>query len=219
MGEFLFIIRRTKKLKAMNKLRKFIIQVTGGKSFDEAAKKAGYGSLEEPRKALLELADRINKCITGQDLDLRETKKVLSDISCKKPAFLEIYCDGASKGNPGPASAAAVAYLPSGMRVASRVKKLGSATNNVAEYQALILGLSLAKDIGVNKVYFKLDSQLVVRQLSGEYRIKNDKLKILVKKVKEMELHFEKCEYQHICRSRNKEADKLAGDILAGKED
>lgn len=215
----MFILRRMKKLKAMNKLKKFIIQIAGGKNFNEAAEKAGYGSLEEPRRRLLELADSINESIIGLNIDSEKTQKVLSDLSCRKPVFLEIYCDGASKGNPGPASAAAVAYLPSGVRVASRVKKLGSATNNVAEYQALILGLSLAKDIGVKKVYFKLDSQLVVRQLSGEYRIKNDKLKVLAQKVKELELLFEKCEYQHICRSRNKEADKLAGDILAGKED
>jgi ribonuclease HI len=208
-----------KKLRIMNRLKEFIIQVTEGEDFGEAAEKAGYWSLEEPRKRLLELVDGINRFISKSNIDSKEIKKGITAISGQKPVFLDIYCDGASRGNPGPASAAAVAYLPSGKMLTSRTKRLGRATNNVAEYQALILGLTLARDLNVKKVYFKLDSQLVVKQLTGEYRIKNDKLKVLAQQVKELELFFKECRYQHIYRSSNKEADKLAGDLLAGKED
>ncbi|MCD6380287.1 ribonuclease HI family protein, partial [bacterium] len=177
----------------MNRFKKFIIKVTEGEDFDEAAEKAGYRSLEEPRKRLLELVDGINKFISESDIDSKKVQKGPPEISGQKPVFLDIYCDGASRGNPGPSSAAAVAYLPSGKMLMSRTKRLGRTTNNVAEYQALILGLTLARDIGVKKVYFKLDSQLVVKQLTGEYRIKDDKLKILAQQVKGLELFFEEC--------------------------
>ena len=200
-------------------MSEFIIHVSGGNSYNEAVRKAGYSSLEEPKKKLLQLVESINRFISESDIDSEEVQNNCNESSNIKPHFLEIYCDGASRGNPGPASAAAVAYLPSGKMLTSRVKRLGRTTNNIAEYHALILGLSLARDLDVKKVYFKLDSQLVVKQLNGEYRIKNENLKVLAKRVKELESFFEECKYQHIYRSSNKEADKLAGDLLDGKED
>lgn len=207
------------KLKIMNRLREFIIQVAEGKDYNEALENAGYSSIEEAKKKLLQLVDNINRYISESDFYSEKSIDKDDESSNLKPDFLEIYCDGASRGNPGPASAAAVAYLPSGEILTSRAKRLGRTTNNIAEYHALILGLLLARDLDVKKVYFKLDSQLVVKQLNGEYRIKNEKLKALAKRVKELESFFDECEYQHVYRSSNKEADKLAGDLLSGKDD
>ncbi|MDZ7860149.1 MAG: ribonuclease HI family protein [Candidatus Krumholzibacteriota bacterium] len=204
----------------MNRLKKFIIEISSGKSFDEAAGKAGFESLDEVRRSLLDLSDRVKEYAKVSGTESSKKQEVADTVnSNQKPISLDIYCDGASKGNPGPASAAAVAYLKSGVMLSSRAKKLGRATNNVAEYEALILGIILAKDLGAKKVNFNLDSQLVVRQLTGEYRIKDDNLKVLAQKVKKMEKTFDECKYSHISRSRNKEADKLAGDLLAGSED
>jgi len=212
-------IRRIKKLKVMNRLKKFIKEISAGKSFDEAAEKAGFETLDEVRRSLLDLSDRIKQYANVSVTESQ--KKQAADVvdTGQKEISLDVYCDGASKGNPGPASAAAVAYLKSGVMLSSRAIKLGRATNNVAEYEALILGITLARDLGAKKVNFKLDSQLVVRQLTGRYRIRDDNLKVLAQKVKEMDKAFDECKYSHISRSRNKEADKLAGDLLAGRED
>lgn len=121
---------------------------------------------------------------------------------------LIIYCDGGARGNPGPAGAGAVLYHE-GVLVAEISEFLGNRTNNQAEYQALILALKKAKELGAEEVECYLDSELVVKQIKREYKVKNKDLAPLFLEVYNLDLSFKKSSYQHIPREKNKEADKL----------
>jgi ribonuclease HI len=124
--------------------------------------------------------------------------------------FWRLYCDGASRGNPGPAGAGAVLYDPRGNLAAQASEFLGEATNNVAEYQALLLGLKLARDLKVPRLRLLADSQLLVRQLTGHYRVKSPHLIPLWQQaIKELQ-SFEACGIAHVPREENREADALA---------
>ncbi|MBU0591553.1 ribonuclease HI family protein [Candidatus Micrarchaeota archaeon] len=122
--------------------------------------------------------------------------------------MLVIYTDGASFGNPGSMGIGIVIYKD-GMRVEELSEYIGEGTNNIAEYTAVIKALETAHQMGETMVHIKSDSQLVIRQLNNEYKVKDIKLKPLSKRVASliigMEVHFE-----HIPREKNTEADKLS---------
>ncbi|UCD84149.1 MAG: ribonuclease HI family protein [Deltaproteobacteria bacterium] len=121
-----------------------------------------------------------------------------------------IYIDGASRGNPGESGAAAILKDGSGKVLGKTSKYLGEATNNVAEYQALLLGLKEAKKLGAKKISIYSDSELLIKQMEGEYRVKSESLKDLFRKaIKELK-KFPQTAFSHIPRENNKEADKLA---------
>lgn len=123
-----------------------------------------------------------------------------------------IHTDGGARGNPGPAGIGAVIKL--GDKIHHHKKYIGEATNNQAEYQALILGLEKAKDLGVKEVDCLLDSELVVKQLNREYRVKDKELALLFVKVWNLAQQFEKITFKHIFREANKEADKLVNEAI-----
>jgi len=125
-----------------------------------------------------------------------------------------LYVDGAARGNPGPAGIGAVLFDENKKRIKDFYKFLGNATNNIAEYNALIYGLQEALAIGAKEVVVNLDSELVVLQLKGEYRVKNSKLKPLFEQVVHMLDKLDKIEVKHIDRKENKEADKLANKAI-----
>ncbi len=122
--------------------------------------------------------------------------------------MLLIYTDGASLGNPGPMGIGIIIYR-NGMRVEELSEYLGDGTNNMAEYTAVIRALETAHELGEREVHIKSDSELVVRQLNNEYKIKDPKLKPLKRRIdelcKNLEIHFE-----HIPREKNEEADALS---------
>ncbi len=127
-----------------------------------------------------------------------------------------LYTDGGARGNPGPAAAGVVIYDAKLKEIAKFATFLGIATNNQAEYQALILGLGrIQKLIGdahrlaETSVEVFLDSELIVKQLQGEYRVKNKDLKPLVAKVEELAGKFEHVAFRHVFRDKNTLADKL----------
>jgi|YNPMSStandDraft_1061717.scaffolds.fasta_scaffold54597_2 ribonuclease HI len=126
---------------------------------------------------------------------------------------IQLYCDGASKGNPGPAGAGAVAYIDD-QPIFEISKGLGINTNNFAEYSALLFGLEeVLKHITNPEFYFLeifLDSELVVKQLLGEYKIKSSNLKEIHEKVKALLSLFPQHRIVHIPREKNKIADRLA---------
>jgi ribonuclease HI len=126
------------------------------------------------------------------------------------PGRVTIYTDGAAKGNPGPAGIGVVIYAGDGEKIKEWGRAIGHATNNVAEYLALIEALQQTHDMGVEEITVMADSQLMVRQLTGEYRVKSNKLKHLYKKASHMLADFSKAEIRHIPRDQNAEADKLA---------
>lgn len=121
-----------------------------------------------------------------------------------------VYTDGAARGNPGPAGAGAWLLDPSGSPVAEAHRYLGRATNNVAEYEALLLGLEKAREHGVDHLEVRADSQLLVRQMLGEYKVKNAALRELVARAHALADAFETVDYVHVRREDNREADRLA---------
>ena len=125
-----------------------------------------------------------------------------------------IHTDGVSRGNPGLADIGAVIKDARGRLLASVFLRIGRATNNQAEYRAVISGLEKAIELGAKQVELKLDSQLVVRQVNGRYRVKNIALKPLYQKVKQLQDCLESFTITHIPREQNKEADRLANKAL-----
>ena len=123
---------------------------------------------------------------------------------------LTIYSDGASRGNPGEGGAGIVLEDRDGKEVTTHQRYLGLVTNNVAEYQALLIALDVAKEFHAKKIRVFLDSELIVRQLNGEYKVKNSNLLPLFNLVKSSLSKFELYEIRHIPRDMNKRADSLA---------
>jgi ribonuclease HI len=125
---------------------------------------------------------------------------------------LIIYTDGACRGNPGPAGIGIVICNESGKIIKEDKGFIGNATNNIAEYRALIKALELASDFSVTRVECFSDSELMVRQLNGAYRVKDEKLHELFLLVREKEKLFDRVNYSHVSREKGliKRADKLA---------
>jgi len=128
-----------------------------------------------------------------------------------KPALaLRLHVDGASRGNPGEAGFGIHVTDAAGGEVASLFGYLGKATNNVAEYQALLHGLRFALDRGARAVEVFSDSELLVRQLEGRYRVKNAGLVPLHREAQSLLARFDKRSVAHVRREQNREADALA---------
>ena len=127
---------------------------------------------------------------------------------------LIINADGASRHNPGPAAIGATIKDESGRLVASISRSIGRATNNQAEYQALIAALEKAIKLGARQVDIRLDSELVVKQVKGRYRVKNAALRPLYLKVGELLSQLEGFTIKNVPREQNAEADRLANKAL-----
>lgn len=132
---------------------------------------------------------------------------------------ITIFTDGGARGNPGPAGSGAVVKDLDGMNVASISAYLGHQTNNWAEYEALILALRATIDVfGTpvpHSVVVKMDSELIVRQMTGQYKVKNPGLKMQHMKVRELiVMSFPDISFKHIRREENSEADQLANDAM-----
>ncbi len=121
-----------------------------------------------------------------------------------------IYADGASRGNPGPAAIGAIIKDERGRLITSISQRIGRATNNQAEYRAIITALEKAIELGAKQVDISLDSQLVIRQINGEYRVKNAALKPLYQQVKQLLNSLEGFTVTRVPREQNTEADHLA---------
>jgi ribonuclease HI len=125
-----------------------------------------------------------------------------------------IYTDGAARGNPGPAAIGVVLKDETGNTVASISQRLGATTNNQAEYRAIIAGLEKAVSLGVRNVIVKSDSELMVKQINGLYRVKNAALRPLYLKALELTGKLESFKIAHIPRAQNAAADALANQAL-----
>lgn len=124
-----------------------------------------------------------------------------------------MYTDGGARGNPGPA-AIGVVIKKNNVVVRELGIFLGEKTNNEAEYMALITGLKTCKEMGISELVCKLDSELVVKQVNGEYKVKEARLRELWDNVKNLERSFEKITFVHVLRQGNKEADGLVNKTL-----
>ncbi|MBI5049078.1 MAG: ribonuclease HI family protein [Deltaproteobacteria bacterium] len=131
--------------------------------------------------------------------------------------MVNIYVDGASRGNPGDAGIGVVIATGSGKTLKEIAKYLGKATNNVAEYQALIAALKEAKSLDVEAIKIFADSELMVKQIKGEYKVKSAGLLPLYKEAKGLLMQFSRYDIIHINRERNTEADRLANQAIDSK--
>jgi ribonuclease HI len=128
-----------------------------------------------------------------------------------------IHIDGAARGNPGPAAYAVVLARP-GQPVVEEAGTLGTATNNVAEYTALVNALHLASELGLKKLDIFSDSELMVKQMAGEYRVKHPDLQPLYREAAELRKGFDAVRITHVRREQNKRADALCNEALDGKK-
>lgn len=130
----------------------------------------------------------------------------------------KLFTDGASRGNPGQAGAGAVLYDGDSLELAAKSVYLGTCTNNVAEYKALLIGLQEALRLGCTELTIALDSELIVRQLQGRYKVKNETLLLLFNEVREHLARLGKWSIVHVPRAQNARADQLANRGIDQKE-
>ena len=130
---------------------------------------------------------------------------------------MEIFTDGASRGNPGPASIGVVFKMKDGVELAEHSEAIGRATNNVAEYRAVVVALEHCQRWGIKRVSLNMDSELIVRQLHGTYRVKSPDLRPLYQQVVFLSRGLEEFRVRHIKRALNGHADALANRALDGQ--
>jgi ribonuclease HI len=125
-----------------------------------------------------------------------------------------LFTDGGSRGNPGPAAFGYVLEAEDGTVLASHGEAIGVATNNVAEYRGLLAGLAKALELAVPEVEVVSDSELLVKQMRGEYRVKNEALRELSLEAARLARRLDRVDYVHVRRAHNELADRLVNDAL-----
>ncbi len=135
-----------------------------------------------------------------------------------EPLAVVAHADGGARGNPGPAACAAVVFDADGAELLRRARVLGSTTNNVAEYAGAAMALEACAQLGAREVTLRLDSELVVRQLTGRYRVRNAGLKPWHARVRRLCERFERVRIEHVAREANALADALVNAALDGRD-
>ncbi|HWX95206.1 MAG TPA: ribonuclease HI family protein [Solirubrobacteraceae bacterium] len=129
-----------------------------------------------------------------------------------------VHVDGGARGNPGPAAAACVVSSPAGEVLVERSQLLGTATNNVAEYRALLLGLECARELGASEVEVVGDSELIAKQVQGLYKVKHEAMRPLHRQAMEALGKFDGWSITTVPRARNERADALVNAALDGRD-
>ncbi len=174
---------------------------------------AEHEELERTCAALPGLTrEAAQKLLRGTAQKLQQEKLPLEE---RKPAaatanVVRVFSDGAARGNPGPAGAGAVLTDSAGNVVARLGRYLGTQTNNVAEYEGLLLGLKHAQELGYRAVEVRADSQLLIRQLKGEYAVRHAGLKPLHAEALRLLRAFDKVDLKHVPREENALADEMS---------
>ena len=127
---------------------------------------------------------------------------------------VRLFTDGGARGNPGPAAAAYVLEAEDGTVLAAEGEAIGTATNNVAEYRALLAGLAKASELGLEQVEVVSDSELLVKQMRGEYKVKNAALRELWEEGQRLARRIRRIEYTAVRREHNELADRLVNEAL-----
>ncbi|KAK9807218.1 hypothetical protein WJX73_010240 [Symbiochloris irregularis] len=175
---------------------------------EEFAEVSGHTS-KRPRQD----ADKTARdAVPPKTIDDKDSRKTTRPSELFKLMF-----DGGSRGNPGPAGAGAVLYEPSGAEVGRVCVGCGRATNNVAEYTGLVKGMQAAQQYGVRHLHVQGDSELIIKQMKGSYRVQNEGLKPLYKEAKEVSKLFESLKFEHVYRELNTVADFLSNEAMDGK--
>jgi ribonuclease HI len=212
--------------------------LASGQEIDRVWKEAGYASRKALADCIYELADEIaspraetagRETVSSHPAGRRGGKaswspsagdpgretgprggKSAAKAKGRAGLRLTAYSDGASIGNPGHAGCGAVLMDESGEVLLEDYRYLGETTNNVAEYQGALLALTRAREIGARELELKVDSELLVNQIKGGYRVKSANLAGLYHDLKQIAKHFDRFEISQIARGENKHADKLA---------
>lgn len=155
----------------------------------------------------------------GKNDDRQKATPSSRAVSAPLAGCCRLFTDGASRGNPGEAGAGAVLLSPAGDELAARSDYLGICTNNVAEYRALLLGLDAALECGCEELTIALDSELIVRQIQGRYKVKNETLLPLFHQVQQRLSRLRAWSVMHVPRAQNSRADQLANRGIDQKDD
>jgi formyltetrahydrofolate-dependent phosphoribosylglycinamide formyltransferase len=137
----------------------------------------------------------------------------------KQTEQITVYTDGGSRGNPGPAAAGFILADHNGTQLQAKALFLGQTTNNVAEYTAIIKALEAAKQIGAKRLTVFSDSELLVKQINGQYKVKSEQLRPLFRQAIDLINEFEDCKVKHTTRDKNKQADELVNQALNLEQD
>jgi ribonuclease HI len=209
------------------KLAAVLKKVAHGKPLAVAAAESGVGAHEIERivkevdRELWRLARQADEPVDPHTkATSREKKPTKKKARAKASEGLELvaYADGGSRGNPGKAACAALVCNADGDELLRRNRLLGKTTNNVAEYEGVLLALGLCRELGGRRVTLRLDSELVVRQVEGTYKVKHTELQRLHSRVRALVDEFDAVEVEHIPREKNKVADALVNAALDGKD-
>jgi ribonuclease HI len=175
-------------------------ELLAGKGLDDLAPE-GDAAREEVRRLLRRFLPRT------------PSASLRAPVSGSTPRAI-LRCDGASRGNPGPAAIGVVLSDASGETIESFGRSIGTATNNVAEYRAVAAGLEAARRHGIEALELRLDSELVVRQLNGQYKVRHPALAELKDDVDRLLAAFRSVRVLHVPREENRDADRLANQAL-----
>jgi len=162
------------------------------------------------KKRVDKLFQNLKDHIKKDDLIISDKEIIDTSNINKEIDLIVVNVDGASKGNPGESGIGVAIFDKDSNLIDEACDYLGVATNNIAEYKALILGLRLSIKYNAKKILFKSDSELMVKQIKGEYKVKNTQLKLLFAEVKDLFKKLPNWEIMHVPREENKEADLLA---------
>ena len=173
---------------------------------------ADHETLERTCAALPGLTrEAAQKLLRGAARQLQQEKLPLPEPKAPVPGrAVRVFSDGAARGNPGPAGAGAVLTDTSGNVIARLGRYLGRQTNSVAEYEGLLLGLKHARELGFREVEVRADSQLLIRQLKGEYAVRHAGLKPLHAEVLRVLRSFDRFDLRHVPREENALADEMS---------
>lgn len=174
----------------------------------EKAAQRSAAELDEAMELSKAERDRRKKQRAAEDAAERAAQEAA--VAAEAAKRTRLYTDGAARGNPGPAGAGAVIVNPDGHVVAKIGKFLGDSTNNVAEYMGLILGLKRAKAMGIRELEVLSDSELLVKQLHGDYAVKAEHLRPLHAEAQALIEGFSSIEVRHIPREENAQADAMS---------
>ncbi len=183
---------------------------------DDEAQNLGAETVEESRdksRPRKEIARKNPGSDQWPELSAAATL-VKSPLPARGRPVLEIFTDGASRGNPGPASIGIVFKLKGGVELAEHCETIGRATNNVAEYRAVVAALEHCQRWGIKRVHLNMDSELIVRHLHGTYRVKSPDLRPLYQQVVFLSKGLDEFRVRHIKRALNGHADALANRAL-----
>ncbi len=210
------------------KLANVLKKVAHGKPLAVAAAESGIGAAELER--IMKELERELWAKAREEEPPKDPHTPANTPDKKKPAkkkkakskpgglALVAYADGGSRGNPGKAACAAIVLDAGGAELLRRARLLGKTTNNVAEYEGVLLALGLCRELGARVVTLRLDSELVVRQVDGSYKVKHPELQRLHTRVHELVKEFDTVEVEHVPRAQNHDTDKLVNLALDGKE-